>query len=221
MFVFWTIFPGPFDRLDSKLVWAFPLYLWTDFSKESLHMEHAFEPDGCWENRHGSKMHSSHCLELWCKSTLNFKHGWTFRQTTMILNSVFLNQCKINDRFMIRAVLKEQPNSPSTKLLICAFRHSKRKCTIILYSQLTSLRQNILERRFARCSSGLISYKKKNKKKKRMTKRVTFAAWKTWMVGQTLTWKQCVPTFFQDYTVREYGGHGPRKGSSIDSQCKI
>ena len=29
-----------------------------------------------------------------------------------------------------------------------------------------------------------------------------------------------MPTFFQDYTVREYGGHGPRKGSSIDSQCK-
>ena len=41
---------------------------------------------------------------------------------------------------------------------------------VILCSQLTSLRQNILERRFARCTSGLISYKK------RLTKRVTFAA---------------------------------------------
>ena len=33
-----------------------------------------------------------------------------------------------------------------------------------------------LERRFARCTSGLISYKK------RMTKRVTFAAWKNVIV---------------------------------------
>ena len=66
--------------------------------------------------------------------------------------------------------------------------------TIILCSQLTSLRQNILERRFARCTSGLISYKK------RMTKRVTFAAWKNVIVRQPLTWKQCVPTFLQNYT---------------------
>ena len=51
-------------------------------------------------------------------------------------------------------------------------------------------------------------------------KKSNLCCMKNVIVRQTLTWKQCVPTFFQDYTVREYGGHGPRKGSSIDSRCK-
>ena len=52
-------------------------------------------------------------------------------------------------------------------------------------------------------------------------KKSNLCCMKNVIVRQTLTWKQCVPTFFQDYTVREYGGHGPRKGSSIDSQCNF
>ena len=48
---------------------------------------------------------------------------------------------------------------------ILIFKHD---ASIILYSQLTSLRQNILVRRFTRFTSGLISYKNE------LTKTVTF-----------------------------------------------
>ena len=75
--------------------------------------------------------------------------------------------------------------------------------------------QSILVRHFARFASGLISYKNE------LTKTVTFCCMKNVNVRRTLTWKQSVPTFSQNYTVHEYGGHGPRKRSSIDSQCKI
>ena len=136
-----------------------------------------------------------HWSLLFLPSSLSWRLLSTCPVTVCVDVRMYTHGVRVEERFF------REPLSP---LLI-----------IILCSQLTSLRQSILVRRFAPFASGPIGYKNE------LTKTVTFCCMKHVNVRRTLTRKQSVPTFSQNYTVREYGWHGPRKRSSIDSQCKI
>ena len=128
MFVFWTIFPGPFWETGQQ----------TSLRISLIPVNKLFK--GIFP--HGARIWAWRMLGKW-----TWQKDGLFRLPRVMVqehapfhtrldistnyHDTELCRCKINDRpFHDWAVLKEQPNYPATKHLICAFRHTKRKCTI-------------------------------------------------------------------------------------------